>query len=67
MTEYQSCIVHVVRNTLRHVAGKDKKAFTTDLKRIYHAPDEEQARARMIAFSQCQGEEESRLHAPLGG
>ena len=26
-TEYQRCIVHQVRNTLKHVAEKDKKAF----------------------------------------
>ena len=53
MTEYQRCIVHVVRNTLRYVADKDKKAFATDLKTIYHAPDEEQGRARMMAVSQA--------------
>ena len=40
-TEYQRCIVHQVRNTLKYVADKDKKAFTTDLKTIYHAPSEE--------------------------
>lgn len=41
-TEYQRCIVHVVRNTLKYVADKDRKAFANDLKSIYHAPDEEQ-------------------------
>lgn len=40
-TEYQRCIVHQVRNTLKHVAEKDKKAFANDLKSIYHAPNEE--------------------------
>lgn len=40
-TEYQRCIVHQVRNTLKYVADKDKKAFATDLKTIYHAPSEE--------------------------
>ena len=39
-TEYQRCIVHQVRNTLKRVAEKDKKAFANDLKTIYHAPDE---------------------------
>ena len=52
MTEYQRCIVHVVRNTLRYVADKDKKAFAKDLKTIYHAPDEEQGYARMQAVTQ---------------
>lgn len=44
-TEYQRCIVHQVRNTLKYVPDKDRKAFATDLKTIYHAPTEEQARA----------------------
>ena len=39
-TEYQRCIVHMVRNTLLHVPHKHKKAFAADLKTIYHAPDE---------------------------
>lgn len=39
-TEYQRCIVHMVRNTLLHVPHKNKKAFAADLKSIYHAPDE---------------------------
>lgn len=30
-----------MRNTLKHVAEKDKKAFANDLKSIYHAPNEE--------------------------
>jgi len=41
MTEYQRCIVHMVRNTLLHVSEKHKKDFAGDLKTIYHAPDEE--------------------------
>ena len=41
-TEYQRCIVHQVRNTLKYVPYKDKKAFATDLKSIYLAPNEQQ-------------------------
>ena len=33
-TEYQRCIVHMVRNTLKYVPDKDRKAFATDLKTI---------------------------------
>ena len=47
LAEYQRCIVHVVRNTLKYVADKDKKAFANDLKTIYHAPDEQAALARL--------------------
>lgn len=39
-TEYQRCIVHQVRNTLKYVSYKDMKAFATDLKTIYLAPNE---------------------------
>jgi transposase-like protein len=45
--EHQRCIVHMVRNTLKYVADKDKKAFANDLKTIYHAPDEQTALARL--------------------
>ena len=43
-TEYQRCIVHQVRNTLKYVPDKDRKAFASDLKTIYHASDAEKAR-----------------------
>ena len=39
-TEYQRCLVHQVRNTLKYVADKDKKTFANDLKSIYHAATE---------------------------
>ena len=45
--EYQRCIVHMVRNTLKYVADKDKKGFANDLKTIYHAPDEQTALRRL--------------------
>lgn len=51
-TEYQRCIVHQVRNTLRYVPDKDKKAFAADLKSIYQAPTEEQGRANMEAVTE---------------
>ena len=43
-TEYQRCIVHQVRNTMKYVADKDRKPFTADLKTIYQSPTEEKAR-----------------------
>ncbi len=33
----QLCVVHQVRNSLRYVFWKEKKEFTTDMKKIYHA------------------------------
>ena len=40
-TEYQRCIVHQVRNTLKYVSDKDRKEFAADLKKIYNAPNEQ--------------------------
>ena len=51
-TDYQRCIVHMVRNTLLHVAHKYKKAFANDLKTIYHAPDEETGYKNMLAVTE---------------
>ncbi len=42
-TEYQHCIVHQVRNTLKYVPEKDRKAFAADLKTICQAADEKKA------------------------
>ena len=46
-TEYQRCIVHQVRNTLKYVPDKDRKAFAADLKTIYQAADEKKALAAL--------------------
>jgi len=42
-TEIQLCVIHVIRNTLKYIASKDKKAFMLDLKNVYKAPTEELA------------------------
>lgn len=51
-TEYQRCIVHQVRNTLKYVADKDKKKFATDLKTIYQAPSESVAYEHMLEVTE---------------
>ena len=43
-TEYQRCLVHQVRNTLKYVAEKDRIAFAKDLKTIYNASSESAGR-----------------------
>lgn len=50
-TEYQRCIVHQVRNTLKYVADKDMKEFAKDLKTIYNAPSEESGHKQMEALT----------------
>ncbi len=47
----QLCIVHMVRNSLRFVPWKDYKAVTADLKRIYQAMTEEEARLELDEFA----------------
>lgn len=50
-TDYQRCMVHMVRNTLKYVASKDMKAFAADLRTIYNAASEEEgqkARDRVV-------------------
>ncbi len=42
-TKVQLCIVHQIRNSLKYVSHKDRKAVTTSLKEIYQANDKEQA------------------------
>ena len=44
-TEYQRCIVHQVRNTLKYVPDKDRKTFVTDLKIIYQTCNEKKVLA----------------------
>lgn len=39
-TEYQRCIVHQIRNTLKYVSYTDRKDFANDLKKIYTASNE---------------------------
>ena len=50
-TDYQRCMVHIVRNTLKYVASKDMKSFASDLKTIYNAVSEDEglkARDRVV-------------------
>ena len=51
-TRIQLCVVHMVRNSLRYVSWKDYKAVTSDLKRIYQSPTEDQALAELERFAQ---------------
>lgn len=49
-TTVQLCIVHMVRNSLKFVPWKDKKAVAADLKTIYSAVSEEEALRALEAF-----------------
>ena len=51
-TEVQLCIVHMVRNSVKYVPFKDRKAVTGDLKTIYLAPSEAAARSALETFGE---------------
>ena len=46
----QTCIVHLIRNSLAFVIWKDRKTILPDLKAIYRAESEAAARQRLEAF-----------------
>lgn len=50
--QIQTCIVHLVRNSLSYVGWKDRKALSDDLKPIYQAPDALAAEAALETFEQ---------------
>lgn len=54
-SEVQICIVHQIRNNLRHVSYKDRKEVINGLKEIYQAPTEEMALAALERFEEKWG------------
>jgi transposase-like protein len=50
--EVQLCIVHMVRNSVKYVPYKDRKAVTTDLKEIYLAPSDDAALGALDRFAE---------------
>ena len=51
-TEVQLCIVHMVRNSLRYVPWKNRKAVARDLKKVYSAATAEAAEQALGAFEE---------------
>ncbi len=49
--EVQLCVVHMIRNSLRYVSWKDRKALASDLKTVYHASSEDEARENLAGFA----------------
>jgi transposase-like protein len=44
-TEIQRCVIHQIRNSLKYISWKDRKAFMADLRQVYGAPTREAAKA----------------------
>ena len=51
-TTLQTCIVHLIRNSLDYASWKDRKALAAAIKPIYTAPSAEAALAELDAFEQ---------------
>ena len=51
-TQIQRCIIHQIRNSLKYVSWKDKKAFTADLKKVYKAPNREEAETQLLQLGE---------------
>ena len=49
-TTLQTCIVHLIRNSLDYASWKDRKALAAAIKPIYTAPSAEAAQAALEAF-----------------
>lgn len=50
--DVQLCIVHMVRNSLRYVGYKERKAVAADLKQIYQSINEQEALLALDQFEQ---------------
>jgi putative transposase len=51
-THIQTCIVHMVRNSLKFVPYKDRKEVASDLKLIYKASTAEEALENLLSFEE---------------
>src|SRR5450631_1681710 len=49
-TTLQTCIVHLIRNSLDYASWKDRKGLAAAIKPIYTAPSAEAAEAELVAF-----------------
>ena len=51
-TKIQLCIVHMVRNSLKFVSWKDRKAVAAELKKIYRSLTAEEAEQELASFAE---------------
>jgi transposase-like protein len=51
-TLVQRCIIHQIRQSLKYVVWKDRKAFVADLKTVYQAATREKAEANLLQLEQ---------------
>ena len=51
-TVVQTCVVHLIRNSMRYASRRDTAEIARDLKPVYTAVDETQARCRLTEFGE---------------
>ena len=54
--EVQLCVVHQIRNSIKHVASKNQKEFIVDLKTVYQAETKDLAEYKLLALEEKWGE-----------
>lgn len=54
-TEVQLCVVHQIRNSLKHVASKSQKEFMVDLKTVYQADTRDLAEYHLLQLDEKWG------------
>ena len=54
-TEVQLCIVHQIRNSIKHVASKNQKEFILDLKTVYQAETKDLAEHNLLMLDEKWG------------
>jgi putative transposase len=54
-TEVQLCVVHQIRNSLKHVASKNQKEFMVDLKTVYQASSKDSAENNLLQLEEKWG------------
>ena len=54
-TKVQRCVIHQIRQSLKYVVWKDRKAFVADLKTVYQAATREKAEANLLQLEQTWG------------
>ena len=55
-TEVQLCVVHQIRNSIKHVASKNQKAFMVDLKTVYQAETKDLAEYNLLRLEEKWGD-----------
>jgi len=54
-TQVQRCVIHQIRQSLKYVVWKDRKAFMADLKTVYQAATREKSEANLLQLEQTWG------------